>query len=141
VTVGALLDDVLCMIQAITEFIILTQNVYHCDKTLHALTEALQEFHHYKQSIISVGGCQGKNGLPQHFQIPQPELAQHVIWSTHAMGAAYQWSSDITKRCHITHIKTPYCLSNCCNFHDQCCHFLDHQEKQRFFQLFTTLKT
>lgn len=57
------------------------------------------------------------------------------------MGAPYQWSSDITKQCHIMHVKTPYCLSNHCNFHKQCCHFLDRQEKQRFFQLYTTLKT
>ncbi|KIK16619.1 hypothetical protein PISMIDRAFT_113019 [Pisolithus microcarpus 441] len=57
------------------------------------------------------------------------------------MGAAYQWSSNITERCHITHIKTPYRLSNCHDFHTQCCCFLDRQEKQRFFQLFTTLKT
>ncbi|KIK18553.1 hypothetical protein PISMIDRAFT_109244, partial [Pisolithus microcarpus 441] len=141
VATGALLDNVLCVIRALTKFIFLAQNIYHCDETLHALTEALQEFHHYKQGIISAGGCQGKNGLLQHFQIPKLELAQHVVWSTCAMGATYQWSSNITERCHITHVKTPYRLSNHRDFHTQCCHFLDQQEKQRFFQLFTTLKT
>ncbi|KIK12808.1 hypothetical protein PISMIDRAFT_120205 [Pisolithus microcarpus 441] len=141
VAAGALPDDVLCTIQALTEFIFLAQNIYHCDETLHALTEALREFHHYKQSIISAGGRQGKNSVLQHFQIPKLELAQHITRSTRAMGAAYQWSSDITERCHITHVKTPYRLSNRRDFHGQCCHFLDRQEKQRFFQLFTTLKT
>ncbi|KAI6014080.1 hypothetical protein PISMIDRAFT_110851 [Pisolithus microcarpus 441] len=141
VAAGALPDDVLCAIRALTEFIFLAQNVYHCDETLHALAEALREFHHYKQGIISAGGRQGKNGPLQHFQIPKLELAQHVVRSTRAMGAAYQWSSDITERCHITHVKTPYRLSNRRDFHTQCCRFLDRQEKQRFFQLFTTLKT
>lgn len=57
------------------------------------------------------------------------------------MGTNYQWTSDITKWCHITHVKIPYCLSNHCNFHEQCCRFLDCQEKQQFFQHYTTLKT
>ncbi|KAI6096603.1 hypothetical protein F5141DRAFT_1191028 [Pisolithus sp. B1] len=132
VTAGALPDDVLCMIWVITKFIFLTQKVYHCDETLHMLTEALWEFHHYKQSVISAGCHQGKNGLLQHFQIPKLKLAQHIVWSTHAMGATYQWSSNITERCHITHVKTPYCLSNCCDFHGQCCCFLNQQEKQSY---------
>ncbi|KAI5991695.1 hypothetical protein F5J12DRAFT_727271, partial [Pisolithus orientalis] len=129
VTTGALPDDVLCTIWAITEFIFLAQNVYHFNKTPHSFTEALQEFHHYKQSVISAGGCQGKNGPLQHFQIPKLELGQHVVWSTCAMGAPYQWSSDIIERCHITHVKAPYHLSNCHDFHKQCCCFLDQQEK------------
>ena len=57
------------------------------------------------------------------------------------MGAPYQWSSNITKRCHITHVKNAYRLSNRCDFHTQCCCFLDQQEKQCFFHVFTTLKT
>ncbi|KAI6022479.1 hypothetical protein BKA83DRAFT_4054337, partial [Pisolithus microcarpus] len=141
VAAGALPDNVLCAVRAITEFIFLAQNIYLYDETLHALTEALREFHHYKRSIISAGGRQGKNGPLQHFQIPKLELAQHVVRSTRAMGSPYQWSSDITERCHITHVKTPYRLSNRRNYHSQCCRFLDRQEKQRFFQLFTTLKT
>ncbi|KAF9220459.1 hypothetical protein BS17DRAFT_852137 [Gyrodon lividus] len=64
-----------------------------------------------------------------------------ALRNTRAMGAPYQWSSNITECCHITHVKTPYRLSNRHNFHIQCCRFLDRREKQRFFQLFTTLKT
>ncbi|KAI6002200.1 hypothetical protein F5J12DRAFT_723281 [Pisolithus orientalis] len=139
-TTGALPDNVLCTIQAIAEFIFLVQNVYHFNEILHLLTEALQEFHHYKQSVISVGGCQGQNGPLQHFQIPKLELAQHVIWSTCAMGAPYQWSSDIMERCHITHVKAPYCLSNHHDFHKKMLSFSQLTRKQWFFQLFTMLK-
>ena len=57
------------------------------------------------------------------------------------MGSPYQWTSDITERCHIMHAKTPYYLSNHHCFHKQCCHFLDQQEMLWFFCLFTSLKT
>ncbi|KAI6021937.1 hypothetical protein EDC04DRAFT_2575477 [Pisolithus marmoratus] len=140
VAAGALPDDVLCALRAITEFIFLAQGLFHYDETLHSLNEALREFHHYKSSILRAGGRLGKNGPLDHFQIPKLELAQHVSRSIRLMGAPYQWSSDITERCHITHVKMPYRLSNRRDYHVQCCRFLDRQEKQRLFRLFTTLK-
>ncbi|KAL4065534.1 hypothetical protein V8B97DRAFT_2025692 [Scleroderma yunnanense] len=131
VAAGALPDDVLCALRAITEFIFLAQSLFHYDETIHALNEALCEFHHYKSSILIAGGRLGMDGPLNHFQILKLELAQHVVRSIYEMSAPYQWSSDITERCHITHVKTPY----------RCCRFLDRQEKQRLFQLFTTLKS
>ncbi|KAI6105052.1 hypothetical protein EDD16DRAFT_1695759 [Pisolithus croceorrhizus] len=134
VAAGALPDDVLCTLRAITEFIFLAQGLFHYDETIHSLNEALREFHHYKSSILRAGGRLGKNGPLNHFQIPKLELAQH-------MGAPYQWSSDITECCHITHVKMPYRLSNCRDYHVQCCCSLDRQEKQCLFCLFTALKS
>ncbi|KAL4072026.1 hypothetical protein J3A83DRAFT_4372007 [Scleroderma citrinum] len=141
VAAGALPDDVLCALRAITEFIFLAQSLFHYDETIHALNEALCEFHHYKSSILIAGGRLGMNGPLNHFQILKLELAQHVVRSIYEMSAPYQWSSDITERCHITHVKTPYRVSNRRDYHGQCCRFLDRQEKQRLFQLFTTLKS
>jgi hypothetical protein len=141
VIVGAVPDDVACALCAITEFIFQAQNLFLYDETLHSLTEALREFHHYKLSIITAGGRRGKNGPLNHFQIPKLELMQHVVRSTRAMGAPYQWSSDITERCHITHVKRPYRMTNHKDFHGQCCRFLDRQEKLQFFQLYTVLKS
>ncbi|KAG1825737.1 uncharacterized protein BJ212DRAFT_1295109 [Suillus subaureus] len=114
---GAVPDDVACTLHTITEFIFQAQNLFLYDKTLHLLTEALCEFHHYKVSIITAGGHRGKNGPLNHFQIPKLELMQHVVQSTRAMGAPYQWSSDITERCHITHVKQPYCMTDHKDFH------------------------
>jgi hypothetical protein len=122
------------------EFIFQAQNLFLYDKTLHSLSKALCKFHYYKDSILASGGCHGKNGLLDHFQISKLELMQHVIQSTQAMGAPYQWSSDITECCHITHVKKPYHMSNRKDFHSQCCHFLDQQEKLQIFQLYTVLK-
>ncbi|KAI6034828.1 hypothetical protein F5J12DRAFT_901778 [Pisolithus orientalis] len=117
VAAGALPDDVLCALHAITEFIFLAQSLFHFDKTIHALNEALCKFHHYKSSILTAHGCVRTNGPLNHFQIPKLELAQHVAWSICKMGMPYQWSSDITECCHIMHVKVPY--------HFQCCQFLD----------------
>ncbi|KAG2070132.1 hypothetical protein BDR04DRAFT_1128630 [Suillus decipiens] len=103
--IGAVPDDVACALCAITEFIFQAQNLFLYDKMLHSLTEALHEFHHYKVSIITAGGRHGKNSPLNHFKIPKLELMQHIVCSTCAMGAPYQWSSDITKHCHITHVK------------------------------------
>ncbi|KAG1803838.1 uncharacterized protein HD556DRAFT_1429421 [Suillus plorans] len=118
-----------------------SQNLFLYDKTLHSLSEALHEFHYYKDFILTAGGRRGKNGPLNHFQIPKLELMQHVVRSTRAMGAPYQWSSNITEHCHITHVKQPYCLSNHKDFHGQCCHFLNWQEKLHFFQLYMVLKS
>ncbi|KAI6138987.1 hypothetical protein BKA82DRAFT_4332405 [Pisolithus tinctorius] len=91
--VGALPDDVLCALCAITEFIFLTQSLFHFDETIHALNKALCEFHHYKSSILTAHGHVRMN--LDHFQIPKLELAQHIAWSVCKMGMPYQWSSDI----------------------------------------------
>jgi hypothetical protein len=138
---GAVSNEVACALRAITEFIFQAQNLFLYDETLHSLSEALREFHYYKDSILASGGRRGKNGPLDHFQIPKLELMQHVVRSTRAMGAPYQWSSDITERCHITHVKRPYRMSNRKDFHGQCCRFLDRQEKLQFFQLYTVLKS
>ncbi|KAF9222828.1 hypothetical protein BS17DRAFT_836007 [Gyrodon lividus] len=82
VSMGAIPDDVLCAIRSITEFIFLAQDQFVYDETLHALTKALREFHHFKPSIIAAGGCRGKNGPLNHFQIPKLELTQHVLFTT-----------------------------------------------------------
>lgn len=140
VAAGAVPPFVLRALRSMVDFIFQAQRLVHCDETLYALTEALREFHHFKDAIIAAGGRRGKKGIIPHFQIPKLETMQHVVRSIRAMGAAYQWTSDITERCHITHAKTPYRHSSRHNFHDQCCRFMDRDEKRRFFHLYILLK-
>jgi hypothetical protein len=97
VAVRGIPDDVLCALHSITEFIFLAQDRFLYNESLHALTEALREFHHFKPSILTTGGRLGKNGPLDHFQILKLKLAQHIVRSMQAMGAPYQWSSDITE--------------------------------------------
>ena len=90
VVAGALPNDVLCTLHAITEFIFLAQSLFHYNETIHALKEALHEFHHFKASILSTGGHLGKNGPLDHFQVLKLELALHIKRSIQEMGAPYQ---------------------------------------------------
>jgi hypothetical protein len=137
---GAIPPQALCAIRSIVDFIFQAQRLQHCDETLHSLKEALREFHHYKGAIVAAGGRLGRKGVIPHFRLPKLEMMQHVVRSIRATGAAYQWTSDITERCHITHAKTPYRHSSRHNFHAQCCRFMDRDEKRRFFDLYLLLK-
>jgi hypothetical protein len=139
VIAGAVNNDVLHAIRAITNFIFQGQNLYHYTDTLHALEEALCEFHHYKQAILDAGGRRGKKGPMTHFNIPKLEGLHHVVCSIKSRGAAYQYTTDITERLHKTVAKVPFWMSNKINYHPQCCRFLDRQEKIQFFDLYLVL--
>jgi hypothetical protein len=141
VAAGAVPPAVLCAIRALLEFVVQAQSLLLYDEHLHALNEALREFHTYKNSIINAGGRRGKNGPMMHFNIPKLEGLWRVVSNARAMGAPFQWTSDITERCHITHVKTPYRHSNRRNFHEQCCRYMDRHEKLRLFGLYTSLKS
>lgn len=132
-------DDVMSSIRALIDFIFQAQNIIFYKESIHALQEALREFHHYKWPIVLNHGRIGKNGRIGHFNIPKLELMQGVADSVSLLGAPYQWTSDVTERCHITHVKTPYRLSNRRNFHAQCVRYMDRIEKTRLFSLYTRL--
>lgn len=140
VIAGAVKDDVLQAVRSIVEFIFLGQSLLFYDDHLFGLVQALKEFHACKPAIQAAGGRRGKHGVIQHWNIPKLELMNSVQGSIKLMGAPYQWTSDITERCHITHVKNPYRSSNKRNFHEQCCRFMDRVEKCRIFHLYTIVK-
>ena len=140
VAAGAIPNDVLSALRALVEFIFQAQGLLIYDEHLHALREALREFHALKNSIIIAGGRLGRNGPILHFKIPKLEAMGGIAHSVVRMGASYQYTSDITERCHITHVKTPYRMSNHRNFHQQCCRYMDRVEKSHIFAIYTSLK-
>jgi hypothetical protein len=140
VIAGAVPDNVLCAVRALVEFIFQAQGLLIFDDHLHSMEQALLEFHHYKSSVILAGGRRGKNGIIPHFRIPKLEGFTRTVWSTRMMGAPYQYTSDITERCHATHVKDPFRRSSRHNFHEQCCRFMDRLEKMRIFDLYVSLK-
>ena len=140
VIAGAVHRDVLRAIRALIEFIFQAQAILLYDEQMHAIALALQEFHHFKNAIIIAGGRLGKNGPIPHFNIPKLEGMGRVVYNARIMGAPFQYTSDITERCHITLVKEPYRHSNKRNFHEQCARYMDRTEKARLFQLFTTIQ-
>jgi hypothetical protein len=141
VAAGAVPASVLRAIRALIEFVFQAQSLLLYDEHLHALNEALREFHTFKNAIINAGGRLGKKGPIPHFKIPKLEGLWRVAGNARVMGAPYQWTSDITERCHITHVKTPYRRSNRHNFHEQCVRYMDRIEKMHLFGLYTSLKS
>jgi hypothetical protein len=125
VLAGAVSNEVLFAIRALTNFIFQAQNLYHYTDTLHALDKALREFHHYKQAILDAGGRKGKKGNMTHFNIPKLEGMLHTTKAIRSRGAAYQYTTNITERLHKTVAKVPFRMSNRINYHAQCCRFLD----------------
>lgn len=126
-------------LRAIVDFIFQAQGLLLYEEHLHSLSEALREFHINKNAIIMAGGRRGKKGLIGHFNIPKLEAMQWLVRSARLMGAPYQYTSDITERCHCTHCKRPFRSSSKKNFHEQCCRYMDRDEKIKHFGLFTSL--
>jgi hypothetical protein len=56
VIAGAVPDCVLCAVHTLIEFIFQAQGLLLYDEHLHALGEALHEFHTYKNAIVNAGG-------------------------------------------------------------------------------------
>ncbi|KAF7973201.1 hypothetical protein HWV62_15785 [Athelia sp. TMB] len=140
VIAGAVPDTVLCALRALVEFIFLSQGLLLYRDQMHAIREALNEFHAYKYDIIRAGGRRGKNGPIMHFKIPKLEAMWRIVYNAEYMGAPYQFTSDITERCHMSHVKQPFRASNRRNFVEQCARYMDRVEKVALFDLYTRLK-
>ncbi|KJA18321.1 hypothetical protein HYPSUDRAFT_145116 [Hypholoma sublateritium FD-334 SS-4] len=136
---GGVNPPVMCAMRSLVDFIFQSQNLLFYGETFHALSEALREFHWYKTAVIAAGGRLGKNGVINHFRIPKLEMLHIIGRSARLLGAPYQWTSDITERCHITHVKTPYRMSNRREHHSQCVRYMDRVEKMNVFGLFAAL--
>ena len=55
------------------------------------------------------------------------------------MGAPYQYTSDVTERCHCMYCKRPFQSSNKKDFLEQCCQYMDCNKKLNNFGLYTSL--
>lgn len=140
VIAGAVDDQVLCSVRALGDFIFHGHGLLLYDDHLYAIHEAHREFHHFKDAIILAGGRRGKNGPIPHFNIPKLEGLGRIVYNAQWMGAPFQWTSDVTERLHITHVKRPYRASNRRNYDEQCARWMDRHEKIRLFELYTILR-
>ncbi|KZP24747.1 hypothetical protein FIBSPDRAFT_734893, partial [Athelia psychrophila] len=125
--------------RALVEFIFQAQGVLIFHDQMHAIAQALREFHHFKNAIITAGGRQGKRGAILHFNIPKLEGMGRVVFNAEIMGAPFQYTSDITERCHIFLVKEPYRHSNRRDYHEQCVRYMDRDGKIWQFRLFTSI--
>ena len=133
--------DFLIALRALADFRYLAQAPEISDTFCTKINEAIQEFHRYKSTIISIGARTGKGShVIDNWFIPKLELLQSVVSSTRDNGVPIQWSADATERCHITEIKDPSHSTNNQNYESQICRYLDRNEKCRRFDLATAIQ-
>ncbi len=114
------------------DFIYLGQYPSHSSGTLQYLEQALRHFHRYNHAISESGVHNGPRRQGK-FNIKKLELMQHVPRLIKLLGAADQFTTDQTERCHITMAKTPYRATNKKDFNSQMCRFNDREEKVNLF--------
>ena len=132
VIADAVPPNFLIAIRALADFRYLAQALEISDTLCTKINDAIQEFHHHKGTIISIGARTGKgSGVIDNWYIPKLELLQSVVSSTRNSGVPMQWSADATERCNITEIKDPSRSTNNQNYESQICRYLDRNEKCR----------
>ncbi|KAG1789210.1 uncharacterized protein HD556DRAFT_1244286, partial [Suillus plorans] len=92
-------------LRALIEFIYLAQNPVHSADTLLSMTQALSDFHAFKDAIIEAKVRRGKKGSKEDFFIPKLELLQSFRGTVERLGTLMQFSADMTERLLITHCK------------------------------------
>ena len=83
------------------DFHYLAQAPFFSDNTLSKVSEALQDFHNHKHTIVLA------EGQKDNWEIPKLELLQGVIPDIHHAGPVMQWSVDPTEHAHMQEIKIP----------------------------------
>lgn len=123
-------------IRSLLEFRYLSQSPVINDNQCRKISAALQEFHHYKQSITDANARRGEKGnVIEHWRIPKLEVMQNVARSIPLIGPPINWTADTTERAHIDVVKIPASATNNNDFESQICRYLDRQEKCRTFSL------
>jgi hypothetical protein len=133
--------DFVIAIRALMDFRYLAQRKSLTDGHLATLTASLKEFHDHKQAVLNARVRLGsKNNPINDFYIPKLEMMQSLTSSIQLLGAAIQWSTDVTEHCNITLIKDPARSGNNKDYDVQICRHLDRDEKIRLFDLATSVR-
>ncbi|KAG1793381.1 hypothetical protein EV424DRAFT_1336031 [Suillus variegatus] len=125
-------------LRALVEFIYLAQNPVHSADTLLSMTQALSDFHTFKDAIIEAQARRGKKGSKEDFFIPKLELLQSFRGTVERLGTLMQFSADMTERLLITHCKDLFVRTNrrANNFVEQSVRILNRQESMELFNLY-----
>ncbi|KAF8547285.1 hypothetical protein OG21DRAFT_1479515 [Imleria badia] len=116
---------------ALIDFVYLAQYHSHSDDTLHALQDALNEFHAFKDVFIDLG-CH------EHFNIPKLHSLVHYVESIHQFGSLDGFNTENSERLHIDYTKKAYAATNRRNYTMQMTKWLNRQEAVRWFNSYLT---
>ncbi|KAG1895780.1 uncharacterized protein F5891DRAFT_1130491 [Suillus fuscotomentosus] len=125
---GAVSPRFIRAICGLVDFTYLAQHPVHSPQSLQALTQALLDFHTFKDAIIAAEARKGKKGMKEDFFIPKLELMQSFEGTIRRLGTLMQFSADTTEQLLIMHY-----------FTEQCIRILNRQESMEIFDLYALL--
>ncbi|KAG1876322.1 hypothetical protein F4604DRAFT_1880626 [Suillus subluteus] len=129
-------------VQAMIDFIYLTQNPLHTESSIVSMTQALRDFHCNKQAILDAEAQQGKSGAKDNFFILKLELMQSFARAIFHVSSLMQWTADMSERLLITHCKHPFeRTSHQQDFVLQIARILNWEETIQLFNLYTLLSS
>jgi hypothetical protein len=98
IVVGALPSRAVTVVQALLDFIYLSQLQLHSSKTLKALEQCLKTFHDNKEVLIELN-------IRKDFNIPKLHSISHYVTCIRALGSADGYNSESPERLHIDFAK------------------------------------
>ncbi|KAG2028984.1 hypothetical protein BDR03DRAFT_988058 [Suillus americanus] len=130
-------------IRALIDFIYYAQNPVHSLESLQSMSQALSDFHTFKDAIVEAEARRGKKGAKEDFFIPKLELLQSFRGTIERLGTLMQFSADMTERLLITHCKDLFARTNrrMNDFTEQCIRILNHQESMELFNLYALISS
>ena len=121
IVVGALPNRAVTVVQALLDFIYLSQLQMHTSKTLDALEQCLKTFHENKDVIIDLK-------IREHFNIPKVHAIMHYVTCIRALGSADGYNTESPERLHIDFAKEAYRASNKRDYMEQMALWLQRHE-------------
>ena len=130
-------------VRALIDFIYQAQSSTFTASSIAAMTASLQEFHHFKDSIILAEARRGSSGPIKHFEIPKLELLTSFSRAIANIGALIPFTSDVSERMLITHCKGPFERTSHqrASFTQQIVRLLDREDTARQFDLYALLRS
>ncbi|KAG2132209.1 hypothetical protein BD769DRAFT_1666227 [Suillus cothurnatus] len=130
-------------IRALIDFIYYAQNPVHSLESLQSMSQALSDFHAFKDAIVEAEARRGKKGAKEDFFIPKLELLQSFRGTIERLGTLMQFSADMTERLLITHCKDLFARTNrrMNDFTEQCVRILNRQESMELFNLYALISS
>ena len=126
---------------AIVDFIYQAQAPTFTPSSIHAMEEALLEFHACKDTILQAGARRGKSKEIDHFHIPKLKVLQSFGCSIRNVGCLIQYTADVSEYLLKTHCKDPFTCTNRQRtaFTKQVVLLLDREESICRFDLYSLL--
>jgi hypothetical protein len=121
IVVGALPNRAVTVVQALLDFIYLSQLQLHTSKTLDALAQCLKTFHDNKDVLIELK-------IRKDFNIPKVHSIMHYMDCIRALGSADGYNSESPERLHIDFAKEAYRASNKRDYMEQMAVWLQRHE-------------